>query len=228
MVHRFCLLLLVLPLLFASCEEPLPATPPGNKPVNNQLINEDGKPGIDEVYENSNREVWQKPELVIDALGSLSGKTVADIGAGQGFFAARLAKTAERVVAIDINPTFIAYLEAVRDSLPAATRDRMEVRLADRNDPNLRDGETDVIMMVNTFMYIENQEDYLRLLKKKLKPGGQLLIVDFKRKRTPIGPNAKLRLPLFELEDMLVAAGYRLERSDDRSLDYQYVVRASI
>ncbi|MGB3548043.1 MAG: methyltransferase domain-containing protein, partial [Saprospiraceae bacterium] len=109
-----------------------------------------------------------------------------------------------------------------------ATRDRMEVRMADRNDPNLRDGEADVIMMVNTFMYIENQEDYLRLLKKKLKPGGQLLIVDFKRKRTPIGPNAKLRLPLFELEDMLLAAGYRLERSDDRSLDYQYVIRASI
>ena len=49
------------------------------------------------------RQVWQKPNLVIELLGDLQDKTIADIGAGVGYFSFRLAEKANRVIAIEID-----------------------------------------------------------------------------------------------------------------------------
>ena len=178
-----------------------------------------------EDYENTNRVVWQKPEVVIDLLGNLEGKTVADIGAGTGFFAFRLAPKAKKVIAIDIDPRFVTYLDSLKSfELPENVQDKLEARLALPNDPRLGPGEADVVTIVNTFMYITDRASYLEILKKGRSDGGTLLIIDFKKKRTPLGPPSQIRVPLFEVEEMLIAAGYREVTTNDTALVYQYIV----
>ncbi len=212
-----------------SCEEEIPADqiPPPPLADNTVLEEEEGKTAT---YSNTNRDIWQKPELVLDLLGSLEGKTVADIGAGKGFFAFKLAPRADKVIAVEIEPFFIRYLEDEKLKLPANQQDRLETRLAQPNDPMLEKQEVDAIMIVNTLAYIEQPVEYLRNLKPTLKAGGRLLIVDFKRKRLPerIGPNPGERLPLFRIEEMLAEAGYPDFTSYDSVLDYQYVVVARV
>ena len=184
--------------------------------------------GITEDYENTNRVIWQKPEVVINLLGDITNQTIADIGAGTGFFALRLAPKAEKVIAIDIDERFINHIDSVKLlELPEASQDRLETRLATPNDPKLASNEADVIMIVNTFIYIRDKEAYLQTLYDAISEGGRLLIIDFKKKRTPLGPPSAIRLPLFEVENMLIEAGYKNVTTNDTVLDYQYVVTAT-
>ena len=183
------------------------------------------KPGFTEDYNHANRGIWQKPELVIDLLGDLSDKTVADIGAGSGFFTFRLTPLAKKVIAIDIDPRFIAYLDSVKvHHLPGEGTTRLETRLATPSDPHLKPGEADVVVIVNTYMYLKDRVAYLRNLRQGIADGGVLLIVDFKKKRTPIGPPAEFRIPLFQAEEELHEAGYSSVETNDTALDYQYII----
>jgi SAM-dependent methyltransferase len=183
--------------------------------------------GIAESYENTNRVIWQKPEVVINLLGDLSDKVVADVGAGRGYFSLRLAPKTKKVIAIDIDSRFIDHIDSIKMfELPEDAQDKLETRLALPNDPKLEAGEADVILIVNTFIYIKDKLDYLQRLSDAMPEGGQLLIIDFKKKRTPLGPPSDIRLPLYEVENMLIEAGYTDVSANDTVLDYQYIVTA--
>ena len=205
-----------------SAESPTPPaeSPPGS--TTNGPKDED----FFEDYTNADRFAWQKPSVVLGVLGDISESTIADIGSGTGFFVPYLVERANQVIAIDIDDFYLDSLRRLRATLAPDLRPKMEVRVAQVDDPNLRPGEADVIMMVNTFMWIEQKKTYLEKLRTVLRPGGRLLIVDFKKKRTEVGPDKNLRLPLFELEDLLDSAGFRSIRSYDGILDYQYIVVA--
>lgn len=184
-------------------------------------------PDIAEDYINTNRVIWQKPALIINLLGDLQNKTVADIGAGTGFFAFRLVSKAKKVIAIDIDKRFVDYMDSLKVlELPENLQAKLEPRLAEPNDPHLKPGEADVILIVNTFMYIRNRAEYLKTLQKGMATDGKLIIIDFKKKRTPIGPPSEMRLPIHEVEEALYSAGFRNIETNDTALDYQYFVIA--
>jgi SAM-dependent methyltransferase len=171
--------------------------------------------------------IWQKPDLIINLLGDLQNKTVADIGAGTGFFAFRLVSKAKKVIAIDIDKRFVDYMDSLKIlELPENLQAKLEPRLAEPNDPHLKPGEADVILIVNTFMYIRNRAEYLKNLQKGMAANGKLIIIDFKKKRTPIGPPNEMRLPIHEVEEALYTAGFRNIETNDTALDYQYFVIA--
>lgn len=183
--------------------------------------------GLEEDYVHTNRVIWQKPEVVIDILGDLSGKTVADIGAGTGFFALRLAPLAKKVIAIDIEPKFVDYLDSIRkEQLSPEIAQRLEPRLAEPQNARLKPREADIVLIVNTYMYIGNREAYLKNLRPALRPKGRILIVDFKKKQTSLGPKTENRLPQFQVEEELNNAGFRILESNDTALDYQYIILA--
>lgn len=185
------------------------------------------KPGIAEDYLNTNRVIWQKPDLVLELIGDLSNKTVADIGAGTGFFSLRLAPFAKKVIAIDIDPQFVNYLDSIKGyELGSDMHSHLETRLADPDNPNLQPGEADIVIIVNTYMYLKNRVGYLQTLKNGLSEGGRLLIIDFKKKRMPLGPPQDIRVPLFQTEEDLYQAGYRDIITNDTALDYQYIITA--
>ena len=177
-------------------------------------------------YESKDRGIWQKPELVISMLGDLSDKTVADIGAGTGYFTFRLVPKAQKVIGIDIDQRFIRFLDSVNVRLPRQYRERFESRLAKPDDPLLKPGEVDAVVVVNTYGYIQNRIQYLKTLSKGMSPGAKLLIIDFKKNNLPIGPPDEFKVALNQVEKELITAGFGIEKVDKDALDYQYIVLA--
>jgi len=177
-------------------------------------------------YENLNRVVWQKPNILVERMGDLTGKTVVEIGSGTGFFTRRLAKNAKKVIALDIDPSMLLLLDSLNNAkLDSAAYARIDPRLVPSDDPNLGDSEADAALVVNTFMYIPKRAEYLQKLARGLKPGSMVFIVDFKKKSTPVGPPVASRLSAFEIEEAFSAAGFSQIFTDDTTLDYQYIVR---
>lgn len=177
-------------------------------------------------YESKDRVIWQKPGLVISLLGDLTGKTVADIGAGTGYFAFRLVPTAERVIAVDIDPRFINFMDSIRVRLPETYQRRFETRLAKPNNPMLAAEEADAVIIVNTYGYLRDRVAYLKLLSAGMKPKAQLLVIDFKKNNLPIGPSNEYKVAIADAVRELEAAGFEITRIDQESLDYQYILIA--
>ncbi len=176
--------------------------------------------------ENPDRNNWQKPRRVIERLGDLTDKVVADIGAGSGYFSFQILPNAGKVIAIDIDPSALAQIDTLVKLRPDL-QPKLETRLVGFNDPKLATEEVDIVFLSNTYSYIENKVDYLKTVYKGVKPKGRIYIVDFKMKILPqIFPKAEERVPLFEVERHLQEAGFKHIFSDDKTLDYQYIVIA--
>ncbi|MEM9929678.1 MAG: class I SAM-dependent methyltransferase [Bacteroidota bacterium] len=207
------LLPFILLLLFSGCRE---------QPASPEIAD------VPEDSETEQRELWQRPGVVVSAMGDLEEKVVADIGAGRGFLVPYVAPYADRMIAIEIDPSLVDYLrDTLRPAiLPESQQPRLEVRLTQPHDSGLKENEVDVAVIVNTLLYIEGQEAYLANLNSKIKDGGRLVIVDWKGRETPYGPDLKQRIPRQKLETMLKNTGYTIKRSDEATLAYQYLIVA--
>jgi len=177
----------------------------------------------------SARELWQKPKVVIDKMGDLTDKIVADIGAGPyGYFTIYIAENSDvqKIMAIDIDKEALQFIENQKITYRQPIRSRIETRLALREDPNLKDEEADIVLIVDTYMYFEDPIAYLKNLKKGIKGDGKLIIIEFKKRNTPEGPPLSFRTAIGKLEQDLEKAGYVNIESDDQTLEYQYIVIA--
>lgn len=179
-----------------------------------------------EYYESGARVIWQKPELVINILGDLSSKTIADIGAGTGYFTFRLASAGATVIGIDIDPRAISFMNTEKERYPPDVQQRFSTRLASVGSAVLQNDEVDVVLMVNTYIYLTDRVKYLTDLKLGLKENGQLVIIDFKKKETTIGPALDDRLSVLKVQQELNQAGYTILSVDESTFEYQYLIRA--
>lgn len=164
--------------------------------------------------QDAQRDVWQKPDQVVHALGIGKSEVIADIGAGTGYFARRFAPLAERVYAVDIDPE---VLKIATGKAPA----NLEPVLARADDPKLPDNSIDTVFFCNAFHHIDNREDYLNKLAKALRPGGRVVIIDFFKKPLPVGPPVAMKLSEQEVIEQLKRAGFTKTRGFD-FLPYQY------
>ena len=162
-------------------------------------------------FDDPARDTWQMPSRVIDALALKAGMKVADIGAGTGYFSMRLAKTpGVSVFAVDIEPKMIEYLKNRAGSEHATN---VTAVLASANSPNLPE-PVDVILVVDTYHHLPNRPAYFRDLRKSLRPGGRIAIVDF-RKDAPDGPPVHFRFTPEQIQEEMKQAGYQLETTHD-------------
>lgn len=173
--------------------------------------------------ENPARDAYQKPAEVVEALGLRSGQVVADIGAGSGYFAVRLAGPvgeAGRVLAVDVDARLLEHLEGrVRE----ASLGNVETILAPPNDPRLPEAGVDLIFFCNVWHHIDDQDGYLAKLRQALKPGGRLVMIDFHKRDLPVGPGVAMKIAREDLLAQLEGAGWRLVREHD-FLPYQYFI----
>ena len=158
-------------------------------------------------FDDPGRDAWQMPDRVIAALGLQPGQSVADIGAGTGYFSVRLAKSAAalKVYAVDIEPSMVTYL---RDRAAKEHLQNVVAVQAAADTPNLPE-PVDVVLIVDTYHHIGAREVYFRKLAQSLKPGGKVAIVDF-RPDSPEGPPKEFRFMPEQIEAEMSKAGYRL------------------
>jgi cyclopropane fatty-acyl-phospholipid synthase-like methyltransferase len=175
-------------------------------------------------FEDPSRAQWQKPEEIIASLGALDGKTVADIGAGTGYFAFPIANRAAKVIAIDIDKRFLDYINHEKQTQKIGAN--IEIRLTAPDSPGLKTSEADVVLIVDTYHHIENRVEYLKKLKSCLRKDGVLVIIEFKKEKTPPGPPVELRLAEEQVESELKSAGYTIVSADREMLPYQYIIMA--
>lgn len=176
--------------------------------------------------EDPGRVNWQNPDKVIEKMGNLEGKTVADIGVGTGYFAFRLVRRGAKVIGIDIEEKFLEYIENRKSDLPGSLSENITTRLTVPDDPNLRPNEVDWVLIVNTYYILDNRISYLRKIREGLKPGGKLIVVDYKSGDLPVGPDEKEKIPANDAVAEMEKAGFDIIDKDLNSLQYQYIIVA--
>lgn len=174
----------------------------------------------------NDRENWQKPQMVISRLGDLSVKTVADIGAGTGYFTMRLARKSKKVIAIDIDEQFLSYIQRRLSSTRDAQELDIETRLTQADDPSLKPNEADLVLIVNTYAYIQDRVTYFEKVWSGIAENGQLVIVDFKKELLPVGPPVEEKIDVQAVISELDSAGFGPFVVDSTALTYQYMLTA--
>jgi ubiquinone/menaquinone biosynthesis C-methylase UbiE len=171
--------------------------------------------------EDPMRDAYQKPQEVVTALNIEEGEVIADIGAGSGYFTVRLARPVGekgRVYAVDVSPDMILHLNRrVRDLNPR----NVVTMLCAPDDPLLADASINRFFICDTWHHIKGHTNYLALLKRMIKPGGQVIMIDFKKAKTPVGPPMELRIDRDDLVREMDANGFQLA-AEHTFLEYQY------
>jgi ubiquinone/menaquinone biosynthesis C-methylase UbiE len=161
------------------------------------------------LLESPDRDVWQKPERIMDALGIADGSKVADVGAGGGWFTVRLARR--------VGPNGRVYAEDVQPQMREATQRRaareglgnITYILGTATDPTLPAGTLDAVLIIDAYGEIPNPLVFLQNVRGSLKPGGRVGIVDYKREGGGPGPDGARPDPA-SVEEVARAAGLRL------------------
>ena len=207
-------------LVLSSCENPVQSE--AIKPAVQSVPVEK----VEASTKEDSREAWQKPNFILDEMGDLENRSVADIGAGTGYFSFRMLGRAKKVIAIEINKDLVDLMNNLAMDLPDSTKQKFETRLALPDDPKLEDGEVDDILIVNVAGYFEDRVDYFKKCHAALSENGRIHIIDYKVRRLPIeAPSYDDRVYIHVIEDDLEAAGFKNIKTDDTSLAYQYMVK---
>lgn len=133
-------------------------------------------------YEGVNRDDWQQPQRVIAALNIRPGDQVADLGSGSGYFTFKFAAAvgpAGKVYAVDIDADMVDLIAKRAKQQPASNIDPI---LARPDDPLLPKTGVDLIFTSNTYHHIDNRVAYFSNLRKYLRAGGRIAIIDFDRR----------------------------------------------
>lgn len=178
------------------------------------------------ILESPDRDEWQQPERIMDALRIADGSVVADIGAGGGWFTIRLAARVGpngRVYAQDVQTQMI---DSIRQRVANRRLTNVETILGTAEDPHLPDG-LDAVLVVDAYPQFGDSEQrvpVLRHIASALAPQGRLGIVDFKLDGVGgPGPPLDERLDPAVVRSEAERAGLRLLR-EETFLRYQYLL----
>lgn len=173
-------------------------------------------------FDDPARDAWQKPERVVAAMQIAPGMTVADIGAGTGYFEPHLSRAvgpSGKVLALDVEPDMVRHLQ---ERAATAHLANVEARQVETGDPGLAAGSVDRVLIVDTWHHIPNRAAYTARLASALKSGGEVVVVDF-RHDAHRGPPPEHRIPPEEVVRELQAGGLAAHVVD-AGLPEQYVV----
>jgi len=159
------------------------------------------------VFDDPARDTWQKPHEVIQALALKPDAKAADIGAGTGYFSARLSRMLPKgkVYAVDLEPDMVKYLgeRAQREHLDNV------VAVQGKADDAALPEKVDLALLVDVYHHIEGREAYFRKLQASLVPAGRVAIIDF-RMDSKDGPPRATRIAPERVKSEMSAAGYSL------------------
>jgi predicted methyltransferase len=134
--------------------------------------------------EREGRDQLERPDLVLAAMDLQPGMTVAEIGAGTGYFSRRIAPVvappggpAGKVLAVDIQPEM---LDLLRDYATREGVAHIEPVLGTETDPKLPVGGVDRILLVDVYHEFQQPEPMLAHIRESLAPGGMVILVEYR------------------------------------------------
>jgi arsenite methyltransferase len=173
------------------------------------------------VLQDPKRDAYQKPHEVLTALDLRPGEVIADIGAGSGYFTFRLAHhvgDTGKIYAVDVSPDMILHINRRIRELKV---NNVVSMLADPDDPLLSEASVNRFFFSDSWHHIENPTKYLALIKKMLKPAGEIVMIDFHKKDLPVGPPMQMKIAREDLIKQMESNGFRLTK-EHTFLPYQY------
>jgi len=168
---------------------------------------------------------WQSLEAFLELLSPWEGMVYADIGCGPGYFTLPVAErvgAAGRVYALDIQPEMLAELE--RRARARGLENVRPLRCGERELP-LPSASVDAACLANVFHELEAPVAFLSEVRRILRPGGRLILIDWKPIETPMGPPPGERVPPEAVGQALREAGFVRWKEHD-IYPFHYVIEA--
>jgi SAM-dependent methyltransferase len=196
---------------------------PGTHPISGRryagVMGFQGAPWLD----RPEREMEEEPDKALNALKLVKGSTVADVGAGSGYFTVRMAGLVGpqgKVYAVDIQPEMLTLLgeRLKRERLANVTP-----VLGAIDDPKLPAAAVDLILMVDVYHEFSEPQKMLRRMREALKPGGRLVLLEY-RKEDPLVPiRIEHKMSVAEAKMEVEAEGFTLAQVD-QALPRQHIL----
>jgi len=171
------------------------------------------------VLESEDRRIWQSPDVILSAVEVKPNFVVADLGCGNGYFTVPLAEKARKVYGIDVQKEMLDFLAEKTRKLKIKN---VELLVSKPDEIPLNDESVDVLLSVNTLHEFDDKEKMTEEIRRVVKKGGKLLIVDFIKRETGFGPPVEIRVRkaeavrLFEGKDLLLVK--------EKKLPYHYLL----
>jgi predicted methyltransferase len=222
---------LVLFLALACAPAPTPPPAPAEREdINARFLD----PQLDvarytEIFEGESREIARRREAIADAAGLTPGMAVADVGAGTGLFLepfARRVGPSGRIFAVELSPRFREHL--AERAQRAGLAQQVEVVAATADSSQLPPASVDVAFVCDTYHHFEQPGPTLASLRRALRPGGALVVVDFERipGKTPDWILTHVAADKAQVTREIEAAGFAFEREVPvEGLGENYVLR---
>src|SRR4051812_46848628 len=210
----------LLSLLFAAA---LAAQAPATHPISGRRIAPVmGWQGADWLERNERIEE-EEPDVALDVLKIARGAAVADIGAGSGYITVRLAKRVGPTGTVFANDVQPQMLEMLRRRIERERITNITLVQGTVDDPKLPPVSVDLELMVDVYHEFAAPQAMLRGLRQALKPGGRLVLVEYRKENPaiPIRPEHKMSVAEAKME--LEAEGFTLAKVDE-SLPRQHIL----
>lgn len=210
--------LLVLSLLFAACHGTPP--PPAEASVKPGINKDFLDPALDvakyeQRFEGESREIFAQRARIAGLLDLKTGMDVADVGAGTGLYTFMFApKVAPGTVyAVDIAPRFIDH---ITDAAAEKHLTNVKTVLCSERSAEMPAASVDLIFVCDTYHHFEFPHETLASLHEALRPGGELVVVDFIREEGVSSPwiLGHVRAGLDVVRQEIESAGFVFERRE--------------
>jgi precorrin-6B methylase 2 len=173
--------------------------------------------------ERPERASEEQPQLVIDALGIKPGQTVADLGAGSGYYSFRIAPLVGptgKVFAIDIEP---AMLEAIAQRARREHVGNVVTVRSSAQDPNLPPGSIDLLFMVDVYHELEYPYEMMTKVRAALKPGGRVALIEYRAEDPEVAIKPLHKMSERQVRREMQAAGFK-HLQTVRTLPLQHLI----
>jgi SAM-dependent methyltransferase len=162
--------------------------------------------------ERSEREIEEMPETALDKIGIREGMTVADVGAGIGYFTVRLGRRvgpAGKVYAVDVQPEMLTMLK--QRAAKANLKNVVPV-LGSESDPKLPAAAVDLVLLVDVYHEFSQPQKMLQRMRDALKSDGRLVLLEYRKEDPHIPVRSEHKMSVDEAKTELEAEGFRLEK----------------
>jgi ubiquinone/menaquinone biosynthesis C-methylase UbiE len=167
------------------------------------------------------RDAREQPERVLDSLKLTPQMTVADVGAGTGYFTLRLAKRVAHVIATDLQPQMLDKLRARLGPIA-----NVQLVLAGDRDAALPAGCCDLVLMVDVYHELADPPAVMAGIRRALKPGGRLVLVEYRGEDPAVAIKPEHKMTLAQLKLELAQLHFAFVESNEMLPDQRVVTFA--